>query len=101
MVTLLKRLIEHLKEKSRRYEIEQLKVGDEWVRFPGPDKRVDTIIVDLSRIDEDLVGVRRRVMFLLGRKGPLREYDEEVLYVSLWEISKYPAQCKLPRRTAS
>jgi hypothetical protein len=101
MITLWKRLIEHLKEKNRQYEIEQLKVGDEWVRFPAPDMRVDIIIADMSRIDEDLVGVRRSAIPVLGYKGPIPKYADEIQYISLWEITEYPAQCKKPRRIVS
>jgi hypothetical protein len=84
-----KRLIEHFKEKKRRCVIEQLSIGKEFSTFPGPDMRKDTIVVDLSRIDEDLVGVHRRTMCLFGRTGPDRDFDDEVLYISLWEISKH------------
>jgi hypothetical protein len=81
MLRYFKRLL-----KPYRLKILALSVGKEFNRIRGPDRRDDLLIVDLSHIEEDLVGVRRRVWFLLGYEGPTPEFDSKIEYISLWEI---------------
>jgi hypothetical protein len=72
--------------RAQRLKKLALTLGKEFNRIRGPDRRDDLLVVDLSRIEEDLVGVRRRVWYLLGHKGPFPEFGLEIEYVNLWKI---------------
>jgi hypothetical protein len=56
------------------------------VRWPAKDVRVDILIVDLSRLQENLVGVRRRQYGVYRRSGPPPEYPVEVEFINLGDL---------------
>jgi hypothetical protein len=61
-------------------------VGLELTDWPSPDNRVDTCVVDASRVSEGLVGVRRRRWNVL-HTGPLAPpYPDAVEYITLKEL---------------
>lgn len=53
------------------------------VRWPAKDLREDVLVVDVSRLTEDQVGVRRRRNGVFGRVGPPPAYPDEVEFVEL------------------
>jgi hypothetical protein len=57
--------------------------GKVLVRRPAKDVREDVLVVDLSRLGEDLVGVRRRRYGVYGLNDPPPEYPAEVEFIAL------------------
>ncbi len=62
-----------------------LREGKVIVRWPAMDLREDVCIVDLSRIAQDEVGVKRRRYCVLHRTTPPPEYGD-LEYVTLREV---------------
>ena len=61
------------------------------VGWPAKDLREDKVVVDLSKLDENLVGIRRRQYGVLHRTEPVPDFSEEVEYLpinNLWK-TKY------------
>jgi hypothetical protein len=56
------------------------------VRWPLKDVREDILIVDLSRLQEHLVGVRRRRYGVYRRSEPPPGYPAEVEFVDLSDL---------------
>ncbi|MBC7772707.1 MAG: hypothetical protein H7210_09460 [Pyrinomonadaceae bacterium] len=59
-----------------------VRLGMETTHWPGFDLREDSIVVDVSRVDEGLVGIRRRRWGVYGG-GPMPPYPDTVEYISL------------------
>lgn len=65
----------------------RLRVGKEFVRWPMMDVRDDRLVVDLSRLEENLVGIWRRRYNVLqrGKKLP-PPYPDEIEYVHVRDL---------------
>jgi len=58
------------------------------VGWPAKDLREDRIITDVSKLDQHVVGIRRRRYGVLHRKDPVPEFSEEEEYVPLSRLWK-------------
>ncbi len=70
-----------------------IREGKVIVTWPAKDLREDRLVVDLSKLDENLVGIRRRQYGVFHRMEPLPEYQDEVEFIPLNKLqsfSKYP-----------
>ena len=69
-------LIEQWLRQKRR-----VRLGLEVTHWPARDVREDYLVVDVSRMDEGLVGIRRRLFSPLWKRGSPPPYDEEIVYI--------------------
>jgi len=58
------------------------------VGWPAKDLREDKLIVDLSKLSQNLVGIRRRRYGVLHRTKPPPEYGTDVEFVPLNRLWK-------------
>jgi len=72
-------LLEWLRQKRK------VRLGLEVTHWPAKDVREDYLVVDVSRCDEGLVGIRRRRWGVLGNKHP-PPYREATEYI---EVSRF------------
>ena len=70
-----------------------VRLGQGVTHFPARDVREDYIVVDVSRLQEGLVGIRRRTWYLRGgREAP--PFSEDIEYIRRDEFW-------VPRRNSS
>ena len=67
----------------------RIREGKVIVTWPKRDLREDRLVVDLSRLDQNLVGIRRRRYGVLHRTKPPPDYRDDIEFVplkKLWSI---------------
>lgn len=67
-------------------QIRHLAIGKEINSWSAYDVRKDYLIADLSRLNEELVGVRTREYGVLHRTKPPPEFSDEIEYISVWSL---------------
>lgn len=84
----------------------RVRLNQEITHWPVPDVRNDLLVVDISRADEGLVGVRHRRWNVLHRhhtRAPIPDYSPEVHFISIarfWVPVPLFSSSKPPRRVA-
>ena len=74
--------------------LRRVRMGMEVSHWPAHDQREDLCVVDISRLSDHLVGVRRRTWNVLHRRGlPPPPYDDAVEF---WPVADF----RLGRRPA-
>jgi hypothetical protein len=63
-----------------------IREGKLLIRWPAKDLREDTLVVDISRIDDDIIGVKRRRYGVLRHASPIPEFSEQVEYINFDEL---------------
>jgi hypothetical protein len=63
-----------------------LREGRIIVRWPSLDVREDVLVVDLSRLSQNLVGVKRRVYGVYRRKCPPPDFPSEIEWMSFRRV---------------
>jgi hypothetical protein len=63
-----------------------LREGKVVVSWPACDLREDRLVVDLSRVDQNIVGIQRRQYNVLRQKDSPPLYPETVEYILLNEL---------------
>lgn len=61
-----------------------MRPGREIVHWPARDLREDLLIVDVSRLSANFVGVKRRVYGVYRRVSPPPEYPREIKWLGFW-----------------
>lgn len=67
----------------------RLREGRLLVIWPAMDLREDRLVCDLSRLDQDLVGVRRRRYGVLNRTLPPPNYPESIEYLTVTQTFSF------------
>ena len=63
-----------------------IKEGKVITKWPAKDLREDILVVDISRLKENIVGVKRRKYCVYKRTEPVPDYSDEIENININEL---------------